>query len=122
MAHRASSSFIAVILLSNVLLYSVAARRIAENPIDDDRKEPEFLFMSHGGVHIPGIGPVRIPPFGAIPNNPFTGGIGGGAGAGAGPIGRSYVPGGDDTFVPNPGFEVPVPGGRRGRIPGAVHP
>ncbi|MCI97636.1 putative cell wall protein, partial [Trifolium medium] len=61
------------------------------------------------------------PNFGLTPNNPYTGGIGGGSGAGAGSgsgsgsTGHSYVPGGDDTFVPNPGFEVPIPGsGGRG--------
>ncbi|XP_057747895.1 putative cell wall protein [Arachis stenosperma] len=120
MAHKASSYFIALILISNILLFSVSARTIAVNPNNDDKK---FLFKSHGGVHIPGFGPVRFPPLGTIPNNPFTRGIGGGgAGAGTGPTGRSYVPGGDDTFVPNPGFEVPVPGGSGGRIPGSVHP
>ncbi|KAF7805910.1 putative cell wall protein [Senna tora] len=64
-------------------------------------------------MHIPGVGPVGLPP-----QNPFTGGGGstggsGGGGSGAAgspPTGRSYVPGGDDTFVPNPGFEVPNPG------------
>lgn len=63
------------------------------------------------------------PKFGLTPNNPFTGGTGGtGTGSGSGsPPGRSYVPGGDDTFVPNPGFEVPIPGSG-GRVPPALHP
>ncbi|CAJ1956536.1 unnamed protein product [Sphenostylis stenocarpa] len=35
---------------------------------------------------------------------------GGGSGVEPAPVsGGGYVPGGDDTFVPNPGFEVPSP-------------
>ncbi|MCI69566.1 putative cell wall protein, partial [Trifolium medium] len=76
--------------------------------------------------HYPGIGHLGFPPnFGLNPNNPYTGGIGGGSGAGSGSTGHSYVPGGDDTFVPNPGFEVPIPGsgGRGGgRVTSTAHP
>ncbi|GJR56558.1 cell wall protein [Tanacetum coccineum] len=36
-------------------------------------------------------------------------------------IGGSYIPGGDDTLVPNPGFEVPNPVGS-GNIPGSDSP
>ena len=126
MAYKASS-LIAFLLISNILLvttwHAVAARGIAKNPNNNhDKKEPQWLFKSDGRVHIPGFGTVRFPPqYGLTPHNPFTGDAGGAAGAGAGPSGRSYVPGGDDTFVPNPGFEVPIPGSG-GRVPGAVHP
>ncbi|XP_057506592.1 putative cell wall protein [Actinidia eriantha] len=37
-----------------------------------------------------------------------AGGIGGSSGSGGGAP-HNYVPGGDDTFVPNPGVEVPNP-------------
>ncbi|XP_021901073.1 putative cell wall protein [Carica papaya] len=45
-------------------------------------------------------------------------GSGGGIGSGSG---SSYVPGGDDTFIPNPGFEVPSPGSG-GQVPAEPHP
>ncbi|XP_039054620.1 putative cell wall protein [Hibiscus syriacus] len=49
------------------------------------------------------IGRVMVPPV-LEPQNPFCGSIGDSSG------GSGYIPGGDDTFVPNPGFEVPIPG------------
>ncbi|KAK7257457.1 hypothetical protein RIF29_31457 [Crotalaria pallida] len=121
MAYKASF-FLALVLISNILLVtSVAGRNIGKKSISQDKKEPQFLFKhEHGKGFIPGFGNGGFPPrFGLTPNNPFTGGSGG-AGTGTG-TGRSYVPGGDDTFVPNPGFEVPIPGGG-GRVPPAVHP
>ncbi|KAK2993257.1 hypothetical protein RJ640_015736 [Escallonia rubra] len=39
------------------------------------------------------------------------GGSGSGTGGGGSGSGSGYIPGGDDTFVPNPGFEVPSGGG-----------
>lgn len=60
--------------------------------------------------------------FGSTPQNPYNGG--GGQGAGSAPAGGGYVPGGDDTFIPNPGVEVPIPGS--GGVvpvpPAAFHP
>lgn len=125
MAYKASS-FPALVLISNILLattwQAVAARNtIPRNSNTNDKKEPQWLFKSEGGVFIPGIGRVGLPPpSGFTPQNPFPGGSGG-AGLGSGPGGGSYVPGGDDTFVPNPGFEVPNPGSGGG-VPAAVHP
>ncbi|KAL2328257.1 hypothetical protein Fmac_021684 [Flemingia macrophylla] len=123
MAFKASS-FVALVLISKIFLVTtVAGRSIAES----EKKEPQFLFKSGGRVYIPGIGHVGLPPkHHFAPHNPFTGGNGG-AGVGAGPGSepasprRSYVPGGDDTFVPNPGYEVPIPGGG-GNVPTPVHP
>ncbi|XP_061348535.1 putative cell wall protein [Gastrolobium bilobum] len=132
MAHRASS-FLPLVLISTILLVTawqgVSGRSIAKNSNTEDKKEPEWLFKSDGRVYIPGIGRVGFPPkYRLTPQNPFTGGSGGagtgigtGAGIGSSPPGRNYVPGGDDTFVPNPGFEVPIPGSG-GRVPGVVHP
>jgi len=134
-------SFFALFLIFNILLVTtqqaVAGRSIAKNSDNDDKKEPQFLFKhDHGKLHYPGIGHLGFPPhFGLAPNNPFIGGTGGsgsgsgsgsssGSGAGSGSSGHNYVPGGDDTFVPNPGFEVPNPGsgGGGGRVAQKVNP
>ncbi|BAT90175.1 hypothetical protein LR48_Vigan08g110000 [Vigna angularis] len=148
MASKASS-FLALVLISNILIaIAVAGRSISKNTNTQDKKEPQFLFKSHDRVYIPGIGPVGFPPkFHVTPHNPFThcnGGVGAGTGSGTGTVtgpgtgtggtgsgtgtgtgsgstGRSYVPGGDDTFVPNPGYEVPIPG-TGGNVPAPVHP
>lgn len=134
MAYKNTSTFLALLLISNVLLattwQALAGRNIPKHSITQDKKEPEWLFHSDGHVYIPGIGRVTLPPkFGLTPQNPFTGGStsgssGGGSGEGPVPGGQSYVPGGDDTFVPNPGFEVPIPGsgGGGGGVPGAAYP
>nr|AFK34490.1 unknown [Lotus japonicus] len=127
MAHRVSL-LLSLLLISNILLVAVAGRsNFAMNSNTQDKKEPEFLFKHDGRVYIPGVGPVGFPPkHGLIPQNPFTGGAGragtgAGAGSGSGRPGRSYVPGGDDTFVPNPGYEVPIPGGG-GSVPAPIRP
>ncbi|OIW06030.1 hypothetical protein TanjilG_11717 [Lupinus angustifolius] len=102
-----ASFFLALILVSNILLaVNVAGRSIGKNSNNPDKKEPQFFFR-HEHIGFP-------PAFGIRPHNPFSGGAGTGTG-------RSYVPGGDDTFVPNPGFEVPIPGGG-GRVTPGVHP
>ncbi|QCD87813.1 putative cell wall protein [Vigna unguiculata] len=147
MASKASS-FLALVLISHILIaIAVAGRSISQQTNSQDKKEPQFLFKSHDRVYIPGIGPVGFPPkFHVTPHNPFThanggvgagtgsgtgtgtgagagtgSGIGSGTGTGSGSTGRSYVPGGDDTFVPNPGYEVPIPGSG-GSVPAPVHP
>ncbi|XP_014493708.2 putative cell wall protein [Vigna radiata var. radiata] len=142
MASKASS-FLSLVLISNILIaIAVAGRTISKNTnTQQDKKEPQFLFKSHDRVYIPGIGPVGFPPkFHVTPHNPFTHGNGGvgagtgsgtgtgtgpgtgtGTGTGSGSTGRSYVPGGDDTFVPNPGYEVPIPGSG-GNVPAPFHP
>lgn len=110
MAYKYTSTFLAFLLISNVLL--AAGRHIPKNSKTLDKKEPEWFF--HPGD---GIGRGGLPKF-KLPQYPYTGGsTGGGVGAGSGPTGHSYVPGGDDTFVPNPGFEVPNPGTGGGGAP-----
>lgn len=131
MAYKASS-FLALILVANVLLSTTCQARnsIPRNSNTDDKKEPQWFFHFDG---IPGFGRGGLPPlFGSTPQSPSNGG-GGGEGAGAGsesgpgsvPPSGHYVPGGDDTFVPNPGNEVPIPGSS-GAVPvpvqAAVHP
>ncbi|KAG5020933.1 hypothetical protein AAZX31_06G277200 [Glycine max] len=122
------SFFLALVLVSNILLLdtTAAGRSIGENSNSEEKKEPEFLFKHEGGVYIPGIGPVGFPhKFHLTPQNPLPGGNGnGGAGTATGsgsPPGSSYVPGGDDTFVPNPGYEVPIPGSG-GSVPAPAAP
>ncbi|QHN95527.1 hypothetical protein HN51_043490 [Arachis hypogaea] len=119
MAYKASSLLV-LVLISNILLsialQAVAARNsIPNNSSKNDKKEPQFMFRSDGSVYIPGIGRVGLPGF--QPQNPFLGGSGGGSA----PAGGSYVPGGDDTLVPNPGFEVPTPGSG-GAVPTPIFP
>jgi len=129
------SSLLAFLLITTILLattwQAVARRHIKpKNSHKADKKEPQFLFPSDG--YIPGFGRLGFPPFfGFTPQNPNTGGgsafepapvSGGGSGVEPAPVsgggsglepapvsGGGYVPGGDDTFVPNPGFEVPNP-------------
>lgn len=124
MAYEASS-FLALILVANVLLSTTCQARnsIPKNSNTDDKKEPQWLFHFDG---IPGFGRVGLPPplFGSTPQSPSNGGGGGErAGSESGSAPGGYVPGGDDTFVPNPGNEVPIPGnGRAVPVPAAVHP
>ncbi|XP_059660975.1 putative cell wall protein [Cornus florida] len=135
MAYK-SHSVLAFLLIFNVLLaITVQARDIPTNSKTTDKKLQPDLFIDHdGSVLIPGIGRVMIPPKFHRGYNPFTynpvtgssggsgiGSIGGGSiGSGGGSTG-SYVPGGDDTFVPNPGFEVPIPGSG-GNVPASESP
>ncbi|XP_028808504.1 putative cell wall protein [Neltuma alba] len=109
MAYKYTSTFLALVLISNVVLANVTTgRHVPKKSKTQDKKEPEWLF--HSGDH--GIGRLGLPPKFKLPHFPYNGGsTGGGVEPGSGPTGRRYVPGGDDTFVPNPGYEVPYPGG-----------
>ncbi|KAK7401974.1 hypothetical protein VNO78_13883 [Psophocarpus tetragonolobus] len=110
------SSFLALLIITTLLLVTawqtVAGRHIGpENSNKGDKKEPQFLFPPDG--YIPGIGRVELPPFFVFtPQNPDIGG--------SVPAAHGNVPGGDDSFVPNPGsgggVPVPVP------VPVPVHP
>ncbi|KAL6952245.1 hypothetical protein U1Q18_047037 [Sarracenia purpurea var. burkii] len=128
--------FHAFLLIFNILL-SIAAtafagREIPINSKNADKKEPQLFVGADGSVLIPGIGRVILPKKGN--HITFTGGPGGGARYGGIGGGRSsesggggshnYVPGGDDTFLPNPGVEVPNPGsgGGRGGTPAEARP
>ncbi|XP_019193054.1 PREDICTED: putative cell wall protein [Ipomoea nil] len=87
-----------------------------------DKKQPEFLLYD-GTVLIPGFGRVVVPHKKVDPfnYNPVTGRSGAGTGAinpiddiigsGNAAAGSTYIPGNDDTIIPNPGFEVPAAGG-----------
>lgn len=117
----------------------VAGRAVASrgnpktsNNNNGEMKQPEWLLKSDHSVLIPGIGRILVPPAFTHPHyHPHightvgggTGISGGGTGTGTGTGTGSHIPGGDDTFVPNPGFEVPIPGsGTGGAIPTAARP
>lgn len=120
----ASNNAILTFLIIFVLATNAMATR--NMPADskaglNDKKQPEW-FHFDGSVLVPGMGRYMIPkdvhhvnPF---TYNPITGtNTGNGVtlpgvpGAGGSSGDQSYVPGGDDTLVPNPGVEVPNPAG-----------
>ncbi|KAL5793836.1 hypothetical protein ACOSP7_002430 [Xanthoceras sorbifolium] len=119
MAYKTNSSLLAKISILTILLavtgQALAGRGITKEAKNADMKQPEWLISDNSAL-IPGIGRVMLPPvFRTTPHNPYTGSTGG-AGTGG-----SNVPGGDDTNVPNPGFEVPSPGSG-GPVPAHAHP
>ncbi|KAK4769899.1 hypothetical protein SAY87_030431 [Trapa incisa] len=118
---------LSMILASTAILelVVVTARELPAGPSKNDKMQPQWLLDPDGSLIIPGIGRVIVPtkyrPYlHNIPNygdggrsiNTPIGGVGGGYGGGtvmSPPSRRGYIPGGDDTFVPNPGVEVPNP-------------
>ncbi|KAK8473950.1 hypothetical protein V6N13_077308 [Hibiscus sabdariffa] len=121
MASKMSSVFVGLLLAVGILLaisgQAIAARDVPKN--DDQMKHPEFLKHDRS-VLIPGLGRVLLPPvfkhhhLHSTSSGGHTGSSistssshSGGTSTG----GNSQIPGGDDAFVPNPGFEVPIPGG-----------
>ncbi|KAK8265148.1 hypothetical protein V6Z11_D12G159000 [Gossypium hirsutum] len=112
MACKISSLLTHVFMLSILFVIAgqaIAARDISKN--DDQMKQPEFLKHDRS-VLIPGLGRVLLPPV-FKHHNPHTIGTG----THTGSSGRHVVMS-DDTFVPNPGFEVPIPAGRGAGIAG----
>ncbi|XP_076956457.1 uncharacterized protein LOC143631647 [Bidens hawaiensis] len=122
-------SVMALLFVFNLLIsLTMAGRNIPNTNVkkpDDDVKHPENFFYYDRGYLIPGLGrgikPKSKKGFNPFTYNPITGsnngfprvsvpnfgGFGGG----------SYLPGGDDTLVPNPGVEVPNPAGGSGNAP-----
>ncbi|KAF5726400.1 putative cell wall protein [Tripterygium wilfordii] len=116
MAYSTMNSLFALLCAMSILLAitgQAAGRNVPKGSKKDvDVKQLDWLIKSDNSVLIPGIGRVIIPPAYRIsPYDPYTGGIGG---TGSPP---SHIPGGDDTYVPNPGFEVPTPGSSGGASP-----
>ncbi|KAL2474562.1 putative cell wall protein [Abeliophyllum distichum] len=112
-------------MLSIVL--SVAGYAFAGRDIPKDSKKQPQWFGYDGTVLVPGLGRYMVPKKGTLVNpityNPITGSNGGNGFSipGFGGVGGgSNIPGGDDTFVPNPGVEVPNPVG--GSIPAPSAP
>ncbi|KAF7140644.1 hypothetical protein RHSIM_Rhsim06G0148700 [Rhododendron simsii] len=123
MAFHNSKTLLALLLVFSILLastdHTIAGRNTLEHSNNADKKQPQFLVDKDGSFLVPGIGRFMLPKkghgFNPFTYNPITGTSGGSAGrghssSGAG-AGHSYVPGGDDTLVPNPGVEVPTGGG-----------
>ncbi|KAL2493825.1 putative cell wall protein [Forsythia ovata] len=116
--------FMLSIVLS-VAGYAFAGRDIPKDSKIIDKKQPQW-FGYDGTVLIPGLGRYMVPKKGTHVNpftyNPITGTNGGNGFSipGFGGAGGSNIPGGDDTFVPNPGVEVPNPVG--GSIPAPSAP
>ncbi|MBA0656335.1 hypothetical protein Goklo_008701 [Gossypium klotzschianum] len=116
MACKISSLLLAHVFILSILFaiarQAIAARDISKN--DYKMKQPEYLKHDRS-VLIPGLGRVLLPPVfkhhnsHTIGTGTHTGSSGGHFGSTIG--GNRQIPGGDDTFVPNPGFEVPIPTG-----------
>ncbi|CAG7866666.1 hypothetical protein BRARA_I04680 [Brassica rapa] len=111
-------------------------RHVPKSHKTTDVKHPEFLVTiePRPTILIPGVGRFLLPPkckkpfypYNPVTGAPLTGGsiggkipsFGGGQGGGT----RTQLPGGDDTLVPNPGFETPTPAtgagaGTNGQVP-----
>ncbi|KAI5660801.1 hypothetical protein M9H77_20124 [Catharanthus roseus] len=116
------SIFLAFSLMFNILSDNYA---FAGRDISGKKKLNPHSFIHDGTVLVPGLGRYYLFPrpgdhFNPFTYNPVTGTSGGGTGVsipgiggGSGSTGGagSYVPGGDDTLLPNPGVEVPNPSG-----------
>ncbi|KAK1304052.1 hypothetical protein QJS10_CPB11g00932 [Acorus calamus] len=75
-----------------------------EGAASTDVKQPQTFFGHEGSVLVPGFGRfIFNPNYG-----PRVVGLGTDHSFGAA-INSQYLPGNDDTFIPNPGFEVPNP-------------
>ncbi|CAN0914947.1 hypothetical protein LINGRAHAP2_LOCUS28843 [Linum grandiflorum] len=96
---HSKASLFALLILLTLSSQVLAGRHAPSNEGGTAKQQPEVLkpeTISIGGVRLPSF---RIPSF-----SPYTGN------------GR-YIPGNDDTFVPNPGYEVPNPNYRGGGNP-----
>ncbi|GMJ06432.1 hypothetical protein HRI_004312400 [Hibiscus trionum] len=106
MATKILSSLFVGLLFAVGILLAVSGQAIDMSKNDDQMKHPEFLKHDRSFL-IPGLGRVLLPPV-FKHHHPHSTSHSGGTSTG----GNNQIPGGDDTFVPNPGFEVPIPGGR----------
>ncbi|KAL5581939.1 hypothetical protein UlMin_014381 [Ulmus minor] len=122
MAKNTNSSLPSLLLVLGIFLAiageALAGRTVPQSSKNVDKKEPEFLHHDRS-VLIPGLGRILVPPVhhGHLPHMPHIPH----SGIGAGTPRPKYIPGGDDTFVPNPGYEVPYPG-RGASVPETARP
>ncbi|KAL8228835.1 hypothetical protein R6Q57_013735 [Mikania cordata] len=131
---KTSHPIMALILLFHVLVtVAVAGGDIPDtnSKTHDTFKQSEFVMKHDRGYLIPGVGrgikPKFKDGFNPFTYNPVTGDNDGGIigkhrltmfkGVGGG----SHVPGGDDTFAPNPSSEVPNPKATSTTTPGSIH-
>ncbi|KAL6536956.1 hypothetical protein OROHE_012540 [Orobanche hederae] len=116
--------FILFFIIS-LTMQHVAGRNV---PTDTSVLQPEWIKYFDRSVLIPGMGRVMVPKKGShvklFHYNPVTGApsghsvsIPGVGSSNGGASGHSYIPGGDDTYLPNPGVEVPNPVGRGVSVP-----
>ncbi|KAL8234347.1 hypothetical protein R6Q59_020447 [Mikania micrantha] len=119
---KALHSVLVLVFVFNLLVSTTTAagRNLPNKNLKkpDDVKHPESFFYYDRGYLIPGVGrgikPKSKKGFNPFTYNPITGtnnGIPGFTVPNFGGLGGgNYLPGGDDTLVPNPGVEVPNPG------------
>ncbi|KAL0733478.1 hypothetical protein Bca4012_009688 [Brassica carinata] len=128
------------VMLLSLLLGSAdqvsGLRHIPKSHKTTDVKHPDFLVTIEPKptILIPGVGRFLLPPkckkpffpYNPVTGAPLTGGSIGGEipsyGGGQGGGTRTQLPGGDDTLVPNPGYETPTPtpgagAGTNGQVP-----
>ncbi|THU66078.1 hypothetical protein C4D60_Mb05t10400 [Musa balbisiana] len=96
------SSLPLVILFLGLLSFAQVTLAGRSVPANSDKKETTECVGQEGTVVIPGVGRYKI---GSHEMPAFRGLDHSGPAAANG----QYLPGNDDTFVPNPGFEVPNP-------------
>ncbi|KAG0497130.1 hypothetical protein HPP92_001821 [Vanilla planifolia] len=98
----ARGGYLCFLLLLNTLLPLNFVGTLAGRPPPTDKKDTECIGKQEGSVLIPGVGRYmagshELPGFTGLDNS---------IPAATHP---RYLPGNDDTFVPNPGYEVPNP-------------
>ncbi|KAL6553544.1 hypothetical protein OROGR_007386 [Orobanche gracilis] len=114
-----------VFFVVSITMQNAAGRNV---PADTGVLQPESNKYFDRSVLIPGIGRVIVPKKGshveAFHYNPVTGApighgvsIPGFGSSNGGASGHRYIPGGDDTYLPNPGVEVPNPVGGGVSVP-----
>ncbi|XP_051135255.1 putative cell wall protein [Andrographis paniculata] len=115
----ASTPQVFFFLLLLVLAVSAVVNAARDTP-GHAHVHPQWFGKYDGTVLVPGFGRYMIPKKGQNPlhYNPITGAPTEGHGVSIPDLGysapRRYIPGGDDTLLPNPGVEVPIPGGGSG--------
>lgn len=91
-----------LLLLSVLLCFTQVIIAGRQFPAPSDMERPQALGQE-GSASIPGIGRYM---FGSYPQLPGLGDL---DHSGPAAANARYIPGFDDTFVPNPGFEIPNP-------------
>ncbi|GFZ05633.1 hypothetical protein Acr_17g0012050 [Actinidia rufa] len=111
------------LILSSILFsicHTLASPKPPKSSENTDIKQPQTFIRGDGSVLVPDFGRYMLPrkkykglnPFTHNPNTGTSGGTGGVGGSSSGSGGgepHNSVSGGDDTFIPNPGVEVPNP-------------
>ncbi|KAJ0883524.1 putative cell wall protein [Helianthus annuus] len=115
---KMAKTVVALFVFNLLISVTMAGRNIPNAKPDDDKHTKSLLYYDRGYL-IPGVGRGITPKpnegFNPVTYNPITGSNNGFPGITVPSVGGlgggNYLPGGDDTLIPNPGFEVPIPGG-----------